>query len=165
MTTAKSDQAEPPQPPMRLMLDTQSERIHAHLRVAAALVALSAGAWLAWVEGRLWLRLTALASVAFALRWLTVQRAVRATLANPEAHYLEIIPGQVVIATGASQRTVSSESVQAVELDDDRLVVVLRLRSGEAVTIEPRYGDLDLRELGQALHRALCAPTHRDAPG
>jgi len=151
--------------PLRLMLDTQSERMLARIRIAAALIALAAGVWLAWVEGRLWLRLTALTSVAFALRWLTSQSAARATLADPQAYYLEIAPEQVVIAAGTERRTVARSSVQAVELDNDRLVVVLRLQGGEELAIEPRYGDLNLRELGQVLHRALCAPAHRDAQG
>jgi hypothetical protein len=161
MTTAQPDSSAPQ--PTRLMLDTQGERTLARIRVAAAVLALISGVWLAWVEGGTWLRLTALASVAFALRWLSLQSTARATLADPQAHYLEIGADQLVIAAGAERRVIERDSVQAVELDDDRLVVVLRLSGGEELAIEPRYGDLSLRELGQVLHHGLCAPTHRDA--
>jgi hypothetical protein len=161
MTTAQPDSSVPQ--PTRLMLDTQGERTLARIRVAAAVLALISGVWLAWVEGGTWLRLTALASVAFALRWLSLQSTARATLADPQAHYLEIGADQLVIAAGAERRVIARNSVQAVELDDDRLVVVLRLSGGEELAIEPRYGDLSLRELGQVLHHGLCAPTHRDA--
>jgi hypothetical protein len=161
MTTTPPDSSAPQ--PVRLMLDTPGERTLARIRVAAAVLALIGGVWLAWVEVGTWLRLTALASVAFALRWLSLQSGARATLADPQAHYLEISTDQLVIAAGAEKRTIMRDNVQAVELDDDRLVVVLRLRGGEELAIEPRYGDLTLRELGQLLHRGLCAPTHRDA--
>jgi hypothetical protein len=150
--------------PLRLTLDAASERAHASLRMAAAFIALGAGVWLVSVDGRFWLRLTALASMAFALRWLQVLRAARAALADGAGHYLEITDEQVIVAAGATQRTVPRDDVRAVELDDDRLVVVLRLASGEELPIEPRYGGLKLRELGETLQRALWEPTHRDAP-
>jgi hypothetical protein len=150
--------------PLRLTLDTASERAHASLRMAAAFIALAAGVWLAAVDGRFWLRATALASIVFALRWLQVLRAARAALTDGAGHYLEITDDQVVLADGAKQRTVPRADVRAVLLDDDRLVVVLRLASGEELPIEPRYGGLKLRELGETLQRALWAPTHRDAP-
>jgi hypothetical protein len=150
--------------PLRLPLDAASERAHATLRMAAAFIALGAGIWLVSVDGRFWLRLTALASVAFALRWLQLLRAARAALSDGAGQYLEIASDQVVLAAGASVRRVPRDSIRAVELDHDRLVVVLRLTSGEELPIEPRYGGLDLRELGETLQRALWEPAHRDAP-
>ena len=141
--------------PLRLMLDMQAERTNAHLRIAAAWIALGAGIWLGAVENDVWLRLTALVSIAFALRWLTAQRAARARLLDGQAYYVEISPERLVIAEGPSQRSVARDEIRAIELDEDRLIVVVRLVDGEELAIEPRYGNLGPRELGHTLHRVL----------
>jgi hypothetical protein len=165
MANTEPDPSEIAAQPIRLMLDTQSELTHARLRSAAAVLALCAGAWLAWVEGRWWLRVTAFVSLAFAMRWLSTQRAAFAALAESEPHYLEIAVDKLTIAAGPNVRVVPRDAVRAVELDDDRLVVLLCLQNGEELAIEPRYGRLTLRELGETLQRALCAHAHRGAPG
>jgi hypothetical protein len=163
MPNAHATLSKPAVLPLRLMLDTANERVLAGIRLGAAVIALAAGVWLAWVEGRWWLRLTAFASVAFALRWFTSLRAARAALADSSGQYLEITSEHVVIAGLGSERKVARADVQAVELDNDRLVVVLRLKDGEAFPIEPRYGGFTVRELGEVLRRCLWEQTHRDA--
>ena len=63
--------------------------------------------------------------------------------------------GSNTTSPGAEQRAIPREHVARVELDDDRLVVVLRLTTGEELAIEPVYGGLGLRELGETLQRYL----------
>ena len=149
--------------PLTLPLDISGERAQARVRVTAAWLAMAAGIWLAAVDAAVWLRVTALTSVAFSVRWLMVQRAARAALSDPTQHYLEITREHLVIAEGSSQRTIARQEIRAIELDEDRLVVVVRLLDGQAQTIEPRYGKLGPRELGETLVRVLCVPAHRDA--
>jgi hypothetical protein len=141
----------------RLALDPESERDQGRLRLVAAIVALCAGLWLAWVQGPWWVRLTGVASVLFSMRFAQKARAARAHQADARSHYLEITADQVTLAEGDKRRSVERARVLGVELDEDRLVVVLRLRGGEELPIEPRYGGLGLRELGEAIRRALCA--------
>jgi hypothetical protein len=150
--------------PLRLAFDGAGQRTQADLRIGAACIAVLAGIWLAWVEGRWWLRLTALASVLFGMRWLSVVRAARAARSD-DADYLEITSDELVLATGAEIRRQPLDGIRAVELDHDRLTVMLRLASGEELAIEPNYGGLGLRELGETIQRILWARTHRDAPG
>jgi hypothetical protein len=164
MPTDASDATETRAQPVRLMLDTGSERAHARLRLAAAVISLIAGVWLFWVGDQWWLRVTGLASVAFALRWISAYRTTTARGHQALAHYLEISADGVTLATGTNVQSVARNDVRAVELDDDRLLVVLRLNDGRELAIEPSYGGLGLRELGDTLQRALCAPNHRDAP-
>ena len=165
MSNTDPNPSEKAAPALRLGLDREGERDQGRMRLCAAIVALLAGAWLAWVADAWWLRLTGLASVLFSARFAQKARAARAAEQDAGAHYLEITADHVTLAEGATQRTVPREHVQAVELDEDRLIVVLRLHGGEELPIEPRYGGLPPRELGETLRRALWAPAHRDAPG
>jgi hypothetical protein len=150
--------------PLRLALDASGRRAQANLRIGAACIAVIAGIWLAWVEGRWWLRLTALASVLFGMRWLSLARASRAARKD-DADYLEITGDELVLATGLEVRRLPLDSIRAVELDHDRLTVMLRLENGEELAIEPQYGGLGLRELGETIERILWARAHRDAQG
>lgn len=152
------NEAETSSDPLRLMLDVETEESNAHLRLAAAALAVFGGAWLLWVqraEPNWVLILVALAGVAFALRWLASYRKQRHVAATASAHYLEITAERVTLAEGSHQRSIPSERIQAIELDEDRLAVVLRLHTGDSVVIEPVYGGLGLRELGETLHRRL----------
>jgi hypothetical protein len=137
------------------MLDVELEQSNAQLRLVAAVLAAAAGIWLVWVEHSVWLRLTALASVAFAVHWtLGFRKTSRVTQAAAR-HFLEISTQRLTLASGASERTIAFERVQRIELDEDRLAVVLRMDSGEELAIEPMYGGLDLRGLGETLQRYL----------
>jgi hypothetical protein len=149
------------------MLDVESEQSSARLRLGAAAIALLAGAWLAWVAAgsSAWLGVVALASVAFALRWVFGYRKVKRMTSRAAAHYLEITSERVTLATGVEHRSIPRESISRIELDDDRLVVVLRLTTGEELAIEPIYGGLGLRDLGETLQRYLDPLRGRRDPG
>jgi hypothetical protein len=158
VTQLDPDEADTLSAPLRLMLDVETEESNAHLRLGAAALAVLGGAWLLWVERTEpnWvLILVALASIVFALRWLTAYRKQRVVTATAAAHYLEITAERVILAEGSHQRSISCERIRAIELDEDRLAVVLRLYTGDTVVIEPVYGGLGLRELGETLHRRL----------
>jgi hypothetical protein len=153
--------------PLRLMLDVEAEHAGARLRLVAAVIALLAGAWLAWVAAgsSAWLGVVALASVAFALRWMVGYRKVKRMTSGAATHYLEITSERVTLATGVEHRTIPRESIARIELDDDRLVLVLVLSTGEELAIEPIYGELGLRELGETLQRYLDPRRGRLDPG
>jgi hypothetical protein len=139
------------------MLDVELEQSNAQLRLFAAVLAAGAGIWLIWVDRNLWLRLTALASVAFAVHWtLGFRKTSRVTQAAAR-HFLEIDNQRLTLASGASERSIAFERVQRIELDQDRLAVVVRMDSGEELAIEPMYGGLDLHELGETLQRCLVS--------
>lgn len=143
------------------MLDIDDERQSARLRLMAAIVAAGAGAWLAWVDESVWLRLVALASLVFAGRfWASYRKARRLDPSAPQ--YLEITTEHVTLpwphnhaqqAQLGTQRTIPFEHVTRIELDEDRIAVVLCLGTGEELAIEPVYGRLTPRELAETLHR------------
>jgi hypothetical protein len=135
------------------MLDIAHEQTDARMRLSAAVVAAGAGLWLAWVETSTWLRVAALVSLLFAVRFIASYRKVKRLAANTSAHYLEITTERVTLAEGAGQRTIAFERVTRIELDEDKIAVVLRAGDTEELSIEPIYGGLGLRELADTLHR------------
>lgn len=142
------------------MLDIEHEQTNARVRLSAAIVAAAAGAWLAWVETSTWLRVAALLSLLFAARFIASYRKVRRVATNRSAHYLEITTERVTLTEGLGagekpeQKTIPFERVTRIELDEDRIAVVLNARDpDEQLVIEPVYGGLGLRELAETLHR------------
>lgn len=145
--------------PLRLTLDREEIQVPARVRLVAAVLTAAAAIWLAWVERAIGFRLLALAGGLFAARWLLVYRRSARTVSSPDAHYLEITMERVTLASGDQHVGVALERVERIELDEDRLVVVLRLGGGEELPIEPVYGGLGLRDLAETLERYLSART------
>jgi hypothetical protein len=118
------------------------------------------------VETSTWLRVAALLSLLFAARFIASYRKVRRVAANSSTHYLEITTERVTLTEGLGagekpeQKTIPFERVTRIELDEDRIAVVLYARdTDEQLVIEPVYGGLGLRELAETLHR--YQQTHR----
>jgi len=150
--------------PIKLSLDVDAQQVDAQLRTGAVVVAAMAGLWLFCVGDSLWLRGTALVSLGFATRWLAVvRRSARAAEQNA-LHFLEITPQRITLAHGVHQRSVPLPRVQHIELDEDRFTVVMRMKDGSELAIDPVYGGLGLRELGEMLQRYLQA-AHSRASG
>ena len=147
-----------PLEPLRLMLDIAHEQTNARVRLSAAIVAAVAGAWLAWVDTSTWLRVAALLSLLFAVRFIASYRKVRRLAENSSANYLEITTERVTLTEGLGagekpeQKSIPFERVTRIELDEDRIAVVLHA-ADEQLVVEPVYGGLALRELAETLHR------------
>lgn len=153
MSQASVHRTDPHLAPLRLMLDIAHEQTNARVRLSAAVVAAGAGVWLAWVDSSMWLRVLALVSLLFAARFITSYRKVLRTAADAPAHYLEITTERVTLAEGAVQRSIPFDRITRIELDEDKIAVVLRAGEREELSVEPVYGGLGLRELADTLHR------------
>jgi predicted RNA-binding protein len=135
------------------MLDITHEQTDARVRLSAAVIAAGAALWLAWVETSVWLRIAALVGLLFAARFVASYRKVRRVAQTASAHYLEITTERVTLADGAGERSMPFDRVTRIELDEDRIAVVLRAGEAEELSVEPLYGGLGLRELAATLHR------------
>jgi hypothetical protein len=149
----------------RFVVDVSAERQAANLRLLAAAIALLGGLWLAGVAQALWLRGVGVTGCVFAVLWarrhLKQRRGQVEALATDAHDYLELGEHHLAVREGAQARSLPLSSIAAVEIDDDRLVVVLRLHAGEPWLIEPRYQGLGLRELAERLHQAVAAERTR----
>jgi hypothetical protein len=142
------------QPPQRLSLDVSEVRDRTRLRLIAAVPALVGGAWLAWISEGWFLRVLAATGLLFATLWVALAQRSARQLARADEHYLDIGDLALQVRTGSQRRMLAWSDVEAVEIDEDRLVVLLRIRGAAPLAIEPMYGGLTLSELGMTLQRA-----------
>lgn len=143
---------------LRLPLDVRGEHQVAALRVAASLLAVVGGIWLLALPYRV-PRVVALLGLGFGI--LFMRRALRARTLDAASHYLELGRDALRIQNGEQLQIVPWDEVQAVRVDEDRLLVAVERRAASPLEIEPRYRGLALYELGSALHEALEAARKR----
>jgi hypothetical protein len=135
----------------RLLLDVREVRDRTRLRLIASLPAFAGGLWLLWTGDSLLLRVLALAGVVFAVIWVILARRNVRQLLRAGDHYLDIGADGFTLMSGAEKRFVSWSDVDAVEIDEDRLVVRLRVRGADSLIVEPQHGELGLRELAATI--------------
>lgn len=98
--------------------------------------------------------LAAVLGLLMALVWLRqAARAARSARA-PEAHYLAAYQHGLVVREAQKVTRVLFVDVRAIEQDDDVLDIVLQLRNGTRLRIEPRYPGLAIHELVAKLQEA-----------
>lgn len=138
-----------------LPLDRTTERSVAALRLVAAVVVAGAAIWLALLRpsGAAWICIGG-AFVA-SLAWLGMAAAARRRVQRAEDHRLVIGEDGLTLVEGARVRRSAWEEIEAIEVDEDRLVVVVRLRGEEEpIVVEPRYGGLGVFDLDRAIRAA-----------
>jgi hypothetical protein len=136
------------------VLDVREVRDRVRLRLLATVPAFAGGAWLLWTGDTLLLRALAVAGIVFAAVWVRSVRRTLAQVAHSKDHYLDIGPDGLTLGAGPAARSIPWSEIAAVEIDEDRLVVQLRLRSSGSLAVEPHYGALGLRELAETIERA-----------
>lgn len=129
-------------------------RDRTRLRLLASLPAFAGGAWLFWSSDGALLAAVALAGLIFATAWVFTARRSVANIGGTDEHYLDIGETGLTIRAGTNVRSLAWSEVRAIEIDEDRLVVQLRLQPEGSVAIEPQYGALGLRELAETLEKA-----------
>lgn len=135
------------------MLDVREVRDRMLLRAIASVPALLGGLWLLWIGNGLLLHVLALAGVVFSAIWVALARRSVRQLASADDHYLDIADRGLTLRNGAQERSLAWSEVDAVEIDEDRLVVRVRVRGADSLLVEPQYGELGLRELAEAIER------------
>jgi hypothetical protein len=161
-----SDQTQNPGTPasprsaLRCELDVRGEREAAVLRIVGAVVATIAGAWLFALPYTV-PRLFALAGFAFAALWTARALRMRRRFRNPAEHYLELGADALRLRDGAELHEVPWREVQAVSVDEDRLVLRIARRDAAALEIEPRYRGVALHALCDAIRAARYRATGR----
>ncbi len=135
------------------MLDVREVRDRTVLRMIATLPALLGGLWLLWIADSLLLRVLAVAGVVFSVIWVGLARRSVRQVASAGDHYLDIGDRGLTLKAGAQSRSLPWSEVDAVEIDEDRLAVRVRVRGADSLLVEPQYGELGLRELAEAIER------------
>ena len=146
----------------RFLADSSGERQAAALRLSAAAVAAFSGIWLLAVTDSWLLRGTALVSILFATLW-GVSLARRRQPDGPSNH-LEIGRHHLRLAQDGQARSVALRTVRSVEIDQDRLIIVLCLDGDERLTLDACYVGIGLQDLAELLHQAVFS-SREDASG
>jgi hypothetical protein len=136
--------------PERLAYD-RSEADVATLRRVAIGVVVVAGASLAALAHTWWAYLVAGSGLIAVRFWAQKVSDARARTPGLAGRALVLTDDALEIPRTANEATtVAWRDVDAIELDHDRLVIVLRTRDGE-IELEPSFGSLGLDELGRRL--------------
>lgn len=146
--------------PFRSLSLDASERSTARLRLVAAAVVGLAAVWVAALKpppaGWLCVAVGLLAS----LMWLAMGMRARRRLADPDRQRLELRADGLTLVEGGAQRYVAWHELESLGVDEERLVVRLRIRAqDDPIDIEPRYGGLGAYDLEEAIRRARDAAT------
>lgn len=152
-----------PSPFRSLPLDG-SEGAVARLRIVAA-VAVGLGAlWLAAVRPSAGAWLCILAGLGASLMWLAMGMRGRRRAASAERHRLDLEPTGLVLVEGPEERRVDWGAVESVTVDEERLVVSIRVRGDRDLCIEPRYGGLGAYALQGVIQGAMRAARDPNTP-
>lgn len=146
----------------RFELDATAERGIAWLRLAGAALVLACAIWmmvsdptpLAWVFIVL--------MVLLSLGWTAAGLRGRRRAGRGSDWFLDVSDEGLTLAEPGKRLDVSWSDVTAVEIDEDRLLVLVRTRTGAELPVQPRYRGVGLHELGAALEDAHRRATARD---
>jgi hypothetical protein len=96
-----------------------------------------------------------------ALGWIAAFRASRRRrAAGPERWFLELDREGLTLAEGHRRHQIAWRQVKHVEVDEDRLVVAVHRLGAPPLVLEPRYRNVGVYDLAEAVRRA-----HDDARG
>ncbi|HEY8427492.1 MAG TPA: hypothetical protein VIL20_03925, partial [Sandaracinaceae bacterium] len=96
--------------------------------------------------------------------WIGMGLTARRRLRDAGRWKLVLAAEGLSLIEGPRRRRVAWEDVEAIETNDDRLVVEIRVRGeAEPIVVEPRYGGLGVVDLEAAIRAAHEEATRRGA--
>lgn len=125
----------------------------ATLKLAFGILALLSALWLLAVDSRPVPRITAGLGALFGVLW--VSRYLRRRTTRTKDCLVLNAHGLHLRCNGQNAVDVPWDTVERVELDEDALVVCVIRRDGPEVRLDPGFGGLPLRALGETIHGAL----------
>jgi len=138
-------------------LDRRAESAVGALRfVAAGVVALSTFCLAVQGPGLVMWVIIVLAWLATAF-WLVAGSRARRRVREPGRWFLALRQDALELAEGERTTRVAWGEIKNVEVDEDRLVIVVERQSGPPVVIEPRYESVTIHELRNAIAGAVAA--------
>lgn len=138
----------------RFEVSQRDQRTFARLRLVAGVLAFAAGVLILLSDAPLAVTLIGLVGVLVPLAWLKQARRAHARAAAPERYALTIHARGFVLDEGDAQTLVRWTEVHAIEVDEERLDVVVWLKNQHAVRVEPRYEGVEIHTLMLTLRKA-----------
>lgn len=131
----------------RLAYAVSAEREVAWFRLGSALVVLPSSLAVLACARPIGAKALAVLGLLVSIAWVVAFSRSRARLREAHAKHLDIGPEGLTIALGAAPIQVRWSEVESVEIDEERLVVEVKLVGGDAVDVPPVWEGVGLAEL------------------
>lgn len=138
----------------RFALDRRSEREVAALRLGSALLLLPAATYVLTTDAPIGAKGLAIIGIVGAVFWVLSWMRTRRHLHDAERYYLSMSDSGFTLCLGGDERSVTWASVRDVEVDEDRLVAVVSMQTGETLDIPPCWEGIGLERLVEILDEA-----------
>jgi hypothetical protein len=142
----------------------EAERPVGRLRLLAAVACLIAAAWVVAASGGAPLSFVVVVAVlAASFFWWKRFAAVERGVVSGKIRRLTLAADGLTFDDGEAHTIVRWSDVERIELDHDRIQVLVVHRAGE-LSLEPPLGGLGLEGLGDRVQRAFRSGAFHDAP-
>lgn len=135
----------------RLYFDESSERSYARLRAISTILLIPASVFLL-IRGGFLGKLLGVAGFTLSLSYL---RRLRRPALKPPIDSLALGAGRIVLYEGEASTTLAREDIEKLSLDEEKLLVRIKLKGGGEIELQPGYGGLGAVALLQRIDRAL----------
>jgi hypothetical protein len=148
--------------PLRRRFDVApgDQRTLALVRGGAALLAALGSVALLLADVPLPVFMAALLGLLMALVWLGQARRALRVSRTAGAHYLGVYRDGFVLAEGERVTRVPFGRVDGLDIDEERLDIVVKLSTGETLRLEPRYPGVAIHDLVRSLQEAWEQQAH-----
>lgn len=135
----------------RFTMDVAAERAIAGLRLVGAATIVGASGWIAVTRPGLVVAGVAAFGLLIAVFWVVSWKRADKRLRDSQRWFLELGDDELVLSEGERVVRAPWPSVRSVEVDEERLVIVVTRAGGEPVVIEPRYRGVSIEALASAV--------------
>jgi hypothetical protein len=135
----------------RLTLAVGAERSVARFRLVSAFVVLPASIYVLARPSPLPAKTFAVLGVLACLGFVASFFRARARIRGRDAFHLDLADDGMTLCLGAAPTYVAWSEIVDVDVDEDRLMVVMRLRDGRFVDVPPSWEGVGLYELAASL--------------
>jgi hypothetical protein len=149
----------------RFQVAPTDQRLLALVRGGSAAVAALGSLALLCADVPLPVFLAALLGLLMSLVWLGQARRALRVSRTAEAHHLSIYQDGFVVAEGERVTRVPFGRVRELEVDEERLDILVKLSADESLRLEPRYPGVAIHDLVRSLHEAWEQAAHHVGDG
>lgn len=142
----------------RFEVDPHDERVLARVRAIAAVVTAAASVLLLLGDLPLPVFLVGVLGLFVSLVWLRAARRTAHRAPQANLHFLAVYQDGLLLSEGEHRVAVLWTQVEDVEVDEERLDVVVTRRDAPPLRIEPRYAGVEIHQLVRTLRNAWRGP-------
>jgi hypothetical protein len=138
----------------RFEVDPASERAVSRLRLTAAVLAGLGAIAMLLSTLPFTMLLIAILALLVSAGWIAKSRTIEQRARTPEQHYLALHARGLMLCEGGSLSWVPWECVTHIEVDEERLDIVLERSTEPPLRLEPRYPGVEIYTLMNRLRNA-----------